>query len=191
MCERGNAVELSQDHKPDLPEERSRIIKAGGHVEDGRVNGMLALSRALGDFDYKQQTPPKDAQPGWFLSNHMVTAFPDVVCKPLHKDVEFIILACDGIWDCKSSDQVIQYFKQLLPVHGTSNKEIQLCNHKLLDEICPDTFEEMRNNDGIGSDNMTIICVDLLQNSGGASGKSKISSSNKMGNGSSFSGLSS
>ena len=61
MCERGNAVELSQDHKPDLPEERSRIIKAGGGVEDGRVNGMLALSRALGDFDYKPVTPPKDA----------------------------------------------------------------------------------------------------------------------------------
>ena len=47
-------------------------------------------------------------------------------------------------------------------MHGTNNKDIQICNHKLLDEICPDTFEEMRLNDGIGSDNMTIICVDLL-----------------------------
>lgn len=144
MCERGNAVELSYDHKPDLPEERSRIIKAGGEVVDGRVNGMLALSRAIGDFDYKTVTPPKDAQPSWFMNNHMVTAYPDVVIKPLHKDVEFIVLACDGIWDCKSSDQVIQYFKELLPIHGTSNKDVQLCNHKLLDEICPDTFDEMR-----------------------------------------------
>ena len=61
MCERGQAVELSYDHKPDLPSERSRIVKAGGEVMEGRVNGMLALSRAIGDFDYKPITPPKDA----------------------------------------------------------------------------------------------------------------------------------
>ena len=107
MCERGMAVELSKDHKPDLPEERNRIQKAGGEVLEGRVNGMLALSRAIGDFDYKTVSPPKDAQPSWFLNNHMVTAYPDVVVRPFHKDVEFMVLACDGIWDCKTSDQVI------------------------------------------------------------------------------------
>ena len=36
-------------------------MKAGGEVVEGRVNGMLALSRAIGDFDYKILTPPKDA----------------------------------------------------------------------------------------------------------------------------------
>lgn len=44
-------------------------------------------------------------------------------------------------------------------------------NHKLLDEICPATFDEMREAEGLGSDNMTIICVDLLQNNGGCNGK--------------------
>ena len=107
MCDHGTAIELSKDHKPDLPEERSRILKAGGEVSDGRVNGMLALSRAIGDFEYKPITPPKDAGPHWYLNNHMVTSYPDVVVKPMHKDIEFIILACDGIWDCKTSDQVI------------------------------------------------------------------------------------
>lgn len=171
MCEKGVAVDLSKDHKPDLPEERSRIIKAGGEVVENRVNGMLALSRAIGDFDYKPITPPKDAQPTWFLNNHMVTAFPDVVVKPLHKDVEFLVLACDGIWDCKTSVEVVNYFKQQLPLLGTNIKDIQNVNHNLLDEICPATFEEMRLNDGIGSDNMTIIIVDLLQNTGGCNGK--------------------
>ena len=40
-----------------------------------------------------------------------------------------------------------------------------------MDEICPATFEEMRDNDGLGSDNMTIIIVDLLNHNGGCNGK--------------------
>ena len=162
MSEKGVAIDLSKDHKPDDAPEKNRIVKAGGEVIEGRVNGMLALSRAMGDFDYKPVNPPKDAQPSWFLNNHMVTSYPDVVVKPFHKDVEFIVLACDGIWDCKSSDEVINYYKQTLPSSGTCLKDIHNTNHNLLEEICPNTFEEMRQNDGIGSDNMTVIIVDFL-----------------------------
>lgn len=47
------SIDLSIDHKPENVEERRRIYAAKGFVEDNRVNGMLALSRALGDFEYK------------------------------------------------------------------------------------------------------------------------------------------
>lgn len=53
LCKKGKAKDLSEDHKPDLPSERNRIERANGYVEEKRVNGMLALSRALGDFEYK------------------------------------------------------------------------------------------------------------------------------------------
>ena len=53
------AVPLSEDHKPDDAIERKRIYNANGFVEDGRVNGMLALSRALGDFEYKNNPSMK------------------------------------------------------------------------------------------------------------------------------------
>lgn len=52
----GRAKEMSEDHKPENPGELSRIQRSGGFVEEGRVNGMLALSRALGDFEYKSNS---------------------------------------------------------------------------------------------------------------------------------------
>jgi len=107
ISENGQAVDMSVDHKPDMPEEYDRIIKAGGEVEDSRVNGILALSRAIGDFEYKPPTPPKDANESWFKNNHMVTSFPDVTVKQMHNSVELIVLACDGIWDCLTSAEVI------------------------------------------------------------------------------------
>lgn len=62
LCKKGKAKDLSVDHKPDLPSEKRRIERANGFVEDSRVNGMLALSRSIGDFEYKgnQMLKPED-----------------------------------------------------------------------------------------------------------------------------------
>ena len=51
---RGHAQLLSFDHKPNHEREMKRIKAAGGFVEFNRVNGNLALSRALGDFNFKK-----------------------------------------------------------------------------------------------------------------------------------------
>ena len=90
------AVELSQDHKPDDAAESRRIYNAKGFVEDGRVNGMLALSRALGDFEYKNNSLLK-------AKDQAVTAHPDIKTVPITNDTEFVVLACDGIWDVMTS----------------------------------------------------------------------------------------
>jgi len=47
---------MSVDHKPDDIEEKTRITDAGGFVSEGRVNGNLNLSRAMGDLEYKTNT---------------------------------------------------------------------------------------------------------------------------------------
>ena len=49
----GNVKFATKDHKPTNDEERDRIVRAGGLVMTQRINGSLAVSRALGDFDYK------------------------------------------------------------------------------------------------------------------------------------------
>ena len=50
LCNNKIAIALSEDHKPDNTLEEQRIDKAGHMVEDNRVDGNLALSRAFGDF---------------------------------------------------------------------------------------------------------------------------------------------
>jgi serine/threonine protein phosphatase PrpC len=53
------------------------LLQAGGFVTDGRVNGSLNLSRALGDMEYKQSA---DLEP----ADQIVTAVPEVRPEPLH-----------------------------------------------------------------------------------------------------------
>ena len=53
LARKNQAIEMSTDHKPELPGEKSRIEKAGGFVEENRVKGILNLSRSLGDLEYK------------------------------------------------------------------------------------------------------------------------------------------
>jgi serine/threonine protein phosphatase PrpC len=93
LCRAGQAIQLSEDHKPENAEEEQRIRKAGGTISMGRVNGGLNLTRSFGDFDYKQNTNLP-----WH--EQMITAKPDI--KEVERDVEkdeFIIVGCDGIWE--------------------------------------------------------------------------------------------
>lgn len=95
ISQKGQAIELSEDHKPDLPTERSRVIQAGHIVEDGRVDGIIAISRAIGDWEYKS----KNLEP----QKMAVSSFPEVRVFDIDSKLDFIICACDGIWDCMTS----------------------------------------------------------------------------------------
>lgn len=107
ICKNGIAFPMSIDHKPELDIEKNRIYKADGWVSDGRVKGNLNLSRSLGDLEYKQnkKLPAED---------QMITANPDVVVESLTNDVNFIILACDGIWDCMTNQEICDFVTERL-----------------------------------------------------------------------------
>jgi serine/threonine protein phosphatase PrpC len=78
------------DHKPDSPFERLRIEQMGGTVEfrNGapRLNGTLAMSRALGDKSIKNLTPGA------------LIAQPDLL-GAIVKPGDIIFMASDGFWD--------------------------------------------------------------------------------------------
>lgn len=144
----GAVLEMSTDHKPTLDSERQRIENAGGYVSWGRVNGNLALSRAIGDFEFKRtfELP---------VEQQIVTAFPEVLEKEiLEAEDEFLVLACDGIWDCLSSQDVVDIVRR------------SVANGKELKDICEDLMDRCLAPDsdtgGIGCDNMTVCIVALL-----------------------------
>lgn len=115
----GKAVEMSFDHKPEDEPERARIVKAGGKVTtDGRVNGGLNLSRAVGDHAYKQNKELSDRE-------QMITALPDVKSLTINPaEDEFLVLACDGIWNFMSSQEVVDFIK---PRIATCANLSQIC----------------------------------------------------------------
>jgi protein phosphatase 1G len=101
ICSNGKAVEITNDHKPELETEKERIYKADGWISEGRVKGNLNLTRSIGDLEYKQNKKLTAEQ-------QMITACPEIRNINL-SEVEFIVIACDGVWDCKSSQEVVEY----------------------------------------------------------------------------------
>lgn len=142
----GVAVDLSVDHKPEDELELARITKAGGKVtSEGRVNGGLNLSRALGDHVYKQVADlPAEEQ--------MISPMPDVKVLDVTPDVEFLVLACDGIWNFMSSQEVVEYVRPKLQKNPV--KISSICEELFDTCLAPDT-----GGDGTGCDNMTAIIV--------------------------------
>lgn len=107
----GRAIEMSTDHKPELPTERERIERAGGFVEDNRVKGVLNLSRSLGDLEYKQER-------NLSVDNQMITCVPEIKVEKITKNNDFLIIACDGIWDCLTSQECISMCKDFFSATG-------------------------------------------------------------------------
>ena len=113
------------DHKPAEPIETKRIEEAGGHVYNNRINGHLAVSRALGDFEYKNSPSFIADLFSWAIKPkpQLLIAEPDVYIKQRDPMVdEFVVLACDGIWDVMSNEEVVEFISSRMKI--TDNLEI-------------------------------------------------------------------
>ena len=107
LCRGGTKVDLSFDHVCSRPDEAARITDAGGRIVGGRLFGVLAVSRAMGDADYKAAIPGGSGG-GTLIAN------PEIVHERLGSCDEFIIIACDGVWDVLSSQQAVDCVRRAL-----------------------------------------------------------------------------
>lgn len=162
LSRNGNIKNLSFDHKPKNLGELMRIHSDGGYVAQNRVNSILALSRAFGDFNFKLHNNNNHGK--FHLSRNnkrikltapeefQVTVEPDIIIQKLNtNEDEFMVVACDGIWDCYKSNDLIELIRHQLSL-GKKLPEIN--------EIILDNSIGMANTiTGIGFDNMTIIIV--------------------------------
>ncbi|KAL4434407.1 hypothetical protein ABPG75_000848 [Micractinium tetrahymenae] len=117
MSRNGEALRLTEDHKPNLPRERKRVEALGGRVDfarcwrvivepgGGRPASGLAVSRSFGDPDFKEPL-------------HLVTATPDVIRERLLPGDEFVILASDGLWDVMSDSDACAVVRRHLQQAG-------------------------------------------------------------------------
>ncbi|KAH8178630.1 protein phosphatase 2C domain-containing protein [Sarocladium implicatum] len=98
LCRSGKALRLSYDHKGSDENEGKRITSAGGLILNNRVNGVLAVTRALGD------TYMKD-----LVTGHPYTT--ETVIQP--DSDEFMIIACDGLWDVCSDQEAVDLVRNV------------------------------------------------------------------------------
>ncbi|KAL4341357.1 hypothetical protein GQ457_08G012920 [Hibiscus cannabinus] len=133
LCRRGCPLALSRDHVASCPEERSRVVSAGGEVkwqvDTWRVGrAALQVTRSIGDDDLKPA----------------VTAEPEITETVLSADDEFLVMASDGLWDVVSETEVMTIIRDTV-------KEPAMCSKRLATEAV----------ERGSKDNVTVIVVFL------------------------------
>eukprot|EP00612_Vaucheria_litorea_P000704 CAMPEP_0171452898 /NCGR_PEP_ID=MMETSP0945-20130129/823_1 /TAXON_ID=109269 /ORGANISM="Vaucheria litorea, Strain CCMP2940" /LENGTH=240 /DNA_ID=CAMNT_0011977659 /DNA_START=1148 /DNA_END=1870 /DNA_ORIENTATION=+ len=161
IVERNKIITSTIDHKPTREDEKLRITKAGGYIHKKRVMGCLAVSRAFGDYEFKISMPTTKEEEdlyskGKFLgkiqrSKSLVISDPEILVINLTGKEDYIILACDGIFDVFKNEEVVTAVQKELNKHGNP----QRC----CDNIAKRAIKEKRS-----CDNVSIILLMLRNN---------------------------
>ncbi|XP_050252444.1 protein phosphatase 2C 57 [Quercus robur] len=160
----GKTEVLTNPHRPygsnkASLQEIKRVRDAGGWIGNGRICGDIAVSRAFGDMRFKtkkNEMLKKGVLEGrWsekFVSRvqfnaDLVSACPDIFQVTLGSDVEFVLLASDGLWDYMNSSEAVSFVRNQLRQHG----DVQLACEALAQAVL----------DRRSEDNVSIIIADL------------------------------
>jgi protein phosphatase 1L len=138
ICRNNIAMPLTKDHKPSQPDEENRIKKLGGKIRTDKKSKIsriddLSVSRSFGDH----------------ISSKYVTYKPDIYKYKLSRGDKFLVIACDGLWDVCSNDEVINFV-----IRHCYDENMNRINKKvnIARELANYAVNEMHS-----SDNVTII----------------------------------
>lgn len=141
---------LTKDHKPTDKKERERIERAGSRIVNGRINRGLNLSRSFGDHLLKMNKSVA-------VNDQAIISKPDIECNPAKiRANDFMILACDGIWNCMSNKQVCKFVKKHLKHEIPVGTICELLVKKCVSPVRPIKGQT-------GGDNMTCIIIQFKQ----------------------------
>lgn len=148
LCRDGRAIDLSVDHKAvrcmqDNPKESERIKRLGGVISFRRIAGKVAFSRSFGDFNFKSPTVP------------LLSIEPEVRCIYLSPvQDEFLLLACDGLWDVFSSQQAVDFVRNRLRQRPVTEQDPQRVARELVNEA----IYERRSGDNVSVTVVALTC---------------------------------
>jgi serine/threonine protein phosphatase PrpC len=126
----GKTTVLSKDHIPEDHDEKKRIIKLGGSVIGGRLQGKLGVSRAFGNIEFKE-------------CKYLISE-PDVKEVTVEHDAEFLVVGCDGLYEHFSNEEITSFIKTRI-----SSKPLEIVVNDLVEEAL----------DRGTQDNLTVIVV--------------------------------
>ncbi|WZY87408.1 hypothetical protein YC2023_044143 [Brassica napus] len=142
------AKELTKDHHPNREDEKNRVEAAGGYVTEwagvSRVNGQLAVSRAIGDLTFK---------------SYGVISAPEVLdWQPLLANDSYLVVSSDGIFEKLKVQDVCDRLGEVNNQTSYGAELPSYCSVSLADCLVNTAFDK-------GSmDNMAAVVVPLKSN---------------------------
>jgi serine/threonine protein phosphatase PrpC len=132
------ALPMTREHTVKLPAERARILAAGGRCEQGRVDGILAMTRAMGDAMLKRDLERSSVE-------QKVIAFPDVT-RHIARPGDRLVLCCDGYTERMSVKQFVKTMNTSLKtvaVHDDPSKVLTALTRASLSKKSTDNHSAM------------------------------------------------
>lgn len=127
------AIQLSSDHRPigsskSGRNEISRVIASGGWISQMRVCGILGVTRAFGDYEFKggreellQELEATGVRCQGDMKRPPVIAIPDVRVFERSIDDDFCVIATDGLWDVINTAQAITFVRMMVVKNGVQD----------------------------------------------------------------------